>query len=295
MSELDTVPTDFAPAIDIADGEGLESAQDGHIELEGLPNTRDVGGIPAAGGRFVKHARLLRSGALDHATDRDLHVLLDDYDVRTVIDLRTEEERREHPDPEDGLVGVRFQNAPVLSASTFGVTREGGMMQALKALRKVQKDPASMMEEVYEGMMLDEGSQHGFAQFFDDVLAAEEGAVLWHCTIGKDRAGLAAALLLHVLGAPREAFEQDYAATNRYVESETQNIMDALSTFGLAGKLDKSIHVINAADPRYLQAAFGAVEREYGSLDAYVRDRLGVTDQKRATLRARYLTDDPQG
>ena len=84
--------------------------------LEGLPNTRDVGGLPTDDGRYVKHARLLRSGALDHATARDLEVLLDDYQVRTVIDLRTEEERKEHPDPQDGLVGVRFADAPVLSA-----------------------------------------------------------------------------------------------------------------------------------------------------------------------------------
>ncbi|MDU1882103.1 MAG: tyrosine-protein phosphatase, partial [Eggerthella sp.] len=162
MSQLDTVPTDFAPAIGIAPAEGLESEEGGRIVLEGLPNTRDVGGLPTDDGRYVKHARLLRSGALDHATARDLEVLLDDYQVRTVIDLRTEEERKEHPDPQDGLVGVRFADAPVLSASTFGVTREGGMMQALKMLRTVQKNPASIMEEVYERMMLDEQSQRGF-------------------------------------------------------------------------------------------------------------------------------------
>ena len=260
MSQLDTVPTDFAPAIGIAPAEGLESEEGGRIVLEGLPNTRDVGGLPTDDGRYVKHARLLRSGALDHATARDLEVLLDDYQVRTVIDLRTEEERKEHPDPQDGLVGVRFADAPV-----------------------------------YERMMLDEQSQRGFAQFFDDVLAAEDGSVLWHCTIGKDRAGLAAALLLHALGVKREAVEQDYLATNKYVQSETQNIMDALSSFGLGDKLDKSIHVINSADPRFLHAALDAVEKQYGSLDAYVRDQLSVTDEKREALRARYLTDDPRG
>ena len=168
-------------------------------------------------------------------------------------------------------------------------------MQALKMLRTVQKNPASIMEEVYERMMLDEQSQRGFAQFFDDVLATEDGSVLWHCTIGKDRAGLAAALLLHALGVKREAVEQDYLATNKYVQSETQNIMDALSSFGLGDKLDKSIHVINSADPRFLHAALDAVEKQYGSFDAYVRDQLSVTDEKREVLRARYLTDDPRG
>ena len=141
-------------------------------------------------------------------------MLLDDFDVRTVIDLRTEEERREKPDPEDGLEGVRFDDAPVLNTSTLGVTREGGIKGALKMLRAVQDDPAQIMMDIYERMVLDEASQRGFASFFDDVLDTPDGAVLWHCTIGKDRAGLAAMLLLHVLGASHEDILRDYEATN---------------------------------------------------------------------------------
>lgn len=292
---VDTVPDDFSPSLGIADAEGLEKESDGHIELEGLPNTRDIGGIRAADGRYVKHARLLRSGALAGATERDLEVLLDDFDVRTVIDLRTEEERREKPDPEDGLEGVRFDDAPVLNTSTLGVTREGGIKGALKMLRAVQDDPAQIMMDIYERMVLDEAGQRGFASFFDDVLDTPDGAVLWHCTIGKDRAGLAAMLLLHVLGASHEDILRDYEATNRYVASRTEDIMDALATYHLAGKLDKSIQVINAADPRFLQAALDAIDREFGGLDAYVEKALGITDEKRDALRARYLTADPRG
>ena len=292
---VDTVPDDFSPSLGIADAEGLEKVSDGHIELEGLPNTRDIGGIPAADGRYVKHARLLRSGALAGATERDLEVLLDDFGVRTVIDLRPEEERREKPDPEDGMEGVRFEDAPVLNTATLGVTREGGIKGVLKMLRAVQDDPAQIMRDIYERMVLDEASQRGFASFFDDVLDTPDGAVLWHCTIGKDRAGLAAMLLLHVLGASHEDILRDYEATNRHVASRTEDIMDALATYHLAGKLDKSIQVINSADPRFLQAALDVIDREFGGLDAYAEKALGITDEKRDTLRARYLTDDPRG
>ena len=292
---VDTVPDDFAPSLGIADAEGFETATDGHIEFEGLPNTRDIGGIPVADGRYVRHACLLRSGALSSATERDLEVLANDFDLRTVIDLRTEEERREKPDPEDALMGVRFEDAPVLNTATLGVTREGGIRGALKMLRTVQENPAQVMKDVYERLMLDEASQHGFASFFNDVLATEEGSVLWHCTIGKDRAGLATALLLHALGASHHDIVKDYEATNRYVASRMAEIANALAAYHLADKLDASIHVINSADPSFLQAAFDAVERTYGNLDAYLRDQLGVTDERRDILRTRYLTDDPQG
>lgn len=292
---VDTVPDDFTPALGIADAEGLEDVCDGRIELEGLPNTRDIGGIPAAGGCYVKHARLIRSGALAGATPRDLETLADEFRLRTVIDLRTDEERREKPDPEDELPDVRFEYAPLLNTATFGVTREGGLRGMMKALKTLQDDPARIMMDVYASMMVDEKSIEGFAAFFDDVLASGEGAVLWHCTIGKDRAGLATALLLHVLGAARADIVRDYEATNRYVASHTEDIVDQLAKYHLADKLDKGMHVINAADPRYLQAAFDAAERHSGDLDSFVRDRLGVTDEKRAVLRERYLTPDPLG
>ena len=292
---VDTVPDDFSPSLGIADAEGLEKVSDGHIELEGLPNTRDIGGIPAADGRYVKHARLLRSGALAGATERDLEVLLDDFGVRTVIDLRTEEERREKPDPEDGMEGVRFEDAPVLNTATLGVTREGGIKGALKMLRAVQDDPAQIMRDIYERMVLDEASQRGFASFFDDVLDTQEGTVLWHCTIGKDRAGLAAMLLLHVLGASPDDIMEDYLASNRFLESHTQEIMDALAAHHLADRLDESVRVLNSADPRFLQAALDVIDREFGGLDAYVEKALGITDEKRDALRARYLTADPRG
>ena len=189
------------------------------------------------------------------------------------------------------MEGVRFVNDPVLDTAALGVTREGGLLGALKALRALKKNPAGVMEDVYERLILDEKSQRGYARFFDDVLAAgaNEGAVLWHCTVGKDRAGLAAALLLHALGVPRDVVMADYLATNRHVASHAQDVADALAAHGLAGKFDEGIRVLNSAEPRFLEAAFSAAERAFGSLDDYLRDALCVTDEKRAALRDRYL------
>ncbi|OUO86555.1 protein tyrosine phosphatase [Gordonibacter sp. An230] len=275
----------------VADAEGPEGAFGGRIALEGLPNTRDLGGIPASDGRIVAPGRLIRSGSLDRATERDLRTLLDDCRVRTVIDLRTEEERRERPDPEGAMTGVRFVSDPVLNTATLGITREGGFLGAFRALRALKKDPAGVMEGVYERLVLDEGSQRGYARFFDDVLAAgsKEGAVLWHCTVGKDRAGLATALLLHALGVSRDAVMADYLATNHYVASHAQGVADALAAHGLSRGLDESIRVLNSADPRFLEAAFAAAERVFGDLDAYLRDALRMTDDRRASLRDCYL------
>lgn len=287
LSQTDDFPT--MPGVVITDTEGMENPEDGHISFEGLPNTRDLGGIVGAEGRVIKRDRLLRSGALHRATERDVRTLLNDYALRMVVDLRTEEERREHPDPQDALMDVRFVDAPVLGASTLGITREGGMREALKMIRSVKENPAQIMMDIYPRMLLEEESQEGFKLFFEAILDTEEGSVLWHCTAGKDRAGLASALLLHILGASRESIMKNYEATTRYLSSRTEEVMETLATYHLAGKLDESIQVLNSADPRFLAAALDAVEEKYGSLDAYVEQALGITPEKRQLLQERYL------
>ena len=92
----------------------------GHIEFEGLPNTRDLGGMPAADGKRIRTHRLLRSGLLAPATRADLARLHDDYDLRLDIDLRTDEECAERPDPVAELPGLRFVHLPVFQEPAAG-------------------------------------------------------------------------------------------------------------------------------------------------------------------------------
>ena len=114
-----------------------ERTDDGHIPFEGLPNTRDMGGIAGADGRRVVCGKLLRSGALDGATSHDLDLLRDGYRLRTVVDLRTEEERRKKPDPEDALPDVRFVDAPILNPASLGIAKEGGIKGLAEAMRAI--------------------------------------------------------------------------------------------------------------------------------------------------------------
>ncbi|MGI6106226.1 MAG: tyrosine-protein phosphatase, partial [Raoultibacter sp.] len=88
---------------------------------------------------------------------------------------------------------------------------------------------------------------------------------------------------------PYEAILDDYLATNGYTESRTQEILDALAAYGMAGKLDDSVRVLNSADERFLRAALDAVDKRYGSLDAYVHEALCVTPEKQESLQAKFL------
>lgn len=303
---MDLIPTMPGIAIEedaLPDGAAVDS--DGHIELEGLANTRDLGGIRTRDGREVLPKMLIRSGALSGATEHDAAALIDEYRLAKIIDLRTEEERLKNPDPEDLFGNVTFVDIPILNTQALGITREGGIKGLLKAVKAIDTDPAGLMTDIYPSMLLNEQSMHGYARFFEELLKDEppvgadpiasdddmpaSGSVLWHCSAGKDRAGLAAVLLLHVLGVSYEAILADYLATNKYMETRTQEILDSLSSYGMADKLDDGVRVLNSADERFLRSALDAVDERYGSLDAYVREALGITPEKAEALRSKFL------
>ena len=263
---------------------------DGHIPLEGLPNTRDLGGLPTKAGRRIAPRLLLRSGTLASATQHDIMILKDKYKVSRVIDLRTDAERANRPDPKDAFPGTQFVNIPLLRAKALGVTLDESesLSEAVKAIAATANE---RMLRIYRQMMLDKYTQKSFKRFFDELVHHGEGAVLWHCAVGKDRVGMATVLLLSALDIPDDLIVQDYLATNRFMEPLAQKMLDDLSPYGLSHGLRESVRMLNTVDRQFLQAGLDAVNAEYGSLDAFIRKELDVTEEKKGALRKNYLID----
>ncbi|MEG1512615.1 MAG: tyrosine-protein phosphatase [Raoultibacter sp.] len=259
------------------------------IALDGLANTRDLGGMETMDGRRIRDHRLIRSGALAKATNSDIRVLIDEYHVRKVVDFRTREERLESPDPQKSMGGVSFVDIPILDAQSFGITRERGIKGFLDALIELKQDPAALMIEAYSTMLVGEKCRWGYARFFEELLALEDDALLWHCSAGKDRAGLATVLVLAALGVSQDAIRADYLETNRYLRASTETFSSFLAAYHIPHEIGKSLRILNSTDVRFLDAALAPVEKMYGSLPGYLREALGVTDEKREVLRQRYL------
>lgn len=265
------------------------SSKNGHIILECLPNTRDLGGIKARDGRRIKAKALLRSGTLKRANEHDVEVLVDDYHVSKVIDLRTEKERELSPDPIEAFKGVRFVDVPILGSTALGITREMDKENLAKMKELLSENPLDVMTDIYKKMIRDNACQAGFARFFDEVLDEDKGAVLWHCSVGKDRVGLCTAFLLFSFGVDNEVVTEDYLATNFFTQNHTQEILSALAAYNLPSELRSAMQVLNSADERFLQAAFGVIDSEFGGMDAYLRDKLKVTEDKKRALQDKYL------
>ena len=243
----------------------------GRIDFEGLPNTRDLGGLPAADGRRVRRGRLLRSGTLYFATAADRRRLLEDYRLRAVVDLRGEDELAEYPDGMELMPAVRYVHADALKGTVAGISQNAEARAQLEAARMNDDDPARFMEMVYPHILLGESGIAAYRALVRCVLETTDGAVLWHCHFGRDRCGMGSMLVEVLLGVPTEAVEEDYLATNRFNPDPADERTDA--------------------NPRFIRAAVAAATREFGGVMGYVRDALGITDAEVAELRGRYLED----
>jgi len=269
----------------------IHSLFDKH-RLEGAPNFRDLGGLPAADGRHIKYGRLLRCGHLAYITKEDENKLLNDYHLKTVVDMRTENEMNRRPDTI--LDGVEYLRCPIFEQMAEGVTRETAMpndpvSSALRMAHNVEgDDPHQRMIRLY-GVFFEETGLKHYAEFFNILLAQEEGATLWHCTMGKDRCGTGAILLETALGVPAELILADYLYTNERLDPVTEETIRQARLIEDNDELMEIIRIMDAVHPDYLQALHTKAETISGSLEQLIRDKLGMTDEKLARLRDLYL------
>lgn len=303
------------------------------IDFARLPNTRDLGGLPVAEGRRIKPCRLIRSGALCDASEADLRRLMDECDVRTIVDFRTEEEAGQEPDP--SLPNVLYVFAPILQTSLIGITheakgderlgqlacepesagadgacephderksgdgaeRQGSGIDARRIAAEILAgdfDSTRYLVDFYRSAVTADFSIAHYREFFRILLEQDEGAVLWHCSMGKDRAGIATALVLLSLGASRELVIGDYLATNEFVRASNEAKARKLAQrvpFFMRRALRKRLADLLSVKPEYMGAALDAMEERGGSIEGYLRDAMGLDDDKRARLRAWYTQE----
>ncbi len=186
----------------------------GWIELDGAVNVRDLGGLPADDGRQIAERRLLRGDNLQDLSPADVHLLVDELGVTTVIDLRSPAEvTAEGPGPLTRLESVQHAYHPVLAESG---TATDAAADALAVRRDGARSRYSddLMCGHYLGYLEDRPAEVAAAL---RSIAQAGGAALVHCAAGKDRTGVVVALALSVAGVRRDAIVADYAATGERI------------------------------------------------------------------------------
>lgn len=266
----------------------------GRIPLEGLYNTRDLGGMKSKEGRRIRPRRLLRSGQLNGMTERDKEVLLKEYQLRTVVDFRTRREKEEAPDPD--LPGVQFVWDPILSDLAVGITQDKktqeDMMRFLARQLSSGVDAAKeYMTGLYRNMIKEADSRAGYRRFFAVLINQEKGAVLWHCSAGKDRVGVGTALLLEALDIPEEKIFQDYMLVNELTAQAVEEQMKKLGTRIEDPGLLACIRSLLQVQSGYLQGVLDEIRDSYGSMERFLEQEMDLGSANRKRLKELYLED----
>ncbi len=257
----------------------------GALPLKSVFNTRDLGGLKTDDGRYILPRQLLRSGDLYHLSESDVHFLREEYHLGTVIDLRTEAEKGQKPDTR--IEGVTYIEHPILAEKALGISRE---MSLEEMVMSMTKDPESYMMTMYQQLVMDSHCKSQYSEFFQYLIRQEEDqAVLWHCSAGKDRAGVATMLLLAALGVPRGAILDDYMRTNTCLYKELEYMARYMESKGCSEDAVNSMKIMLSARECYLQSAMSTILSEYGSMERYLRQEMHLTARKLTLLKDRYL------
>jgi protein-tyrosine phosphatase len=241
------------------------------IALQRAPNFRDIGGYRTTNGRHVRRGKVFRSSDLSNLTPADA-TKVDSLHIAAVIDLRTKDERTQLPSvwlrrPTDSYQSPKTSLAPTMRLILAQAATADGARRGMIEFYRQMPD-AYRME---------------YAAMFERI-AAGDLPILVHCTAGKDRTGVAIALLLTSVGVPRQTVIHDYQRTEDLLPAPKTGTAQSAAAGGvaraqaaLAQLPDDSRRALWRADPEYVQAALDSINREYGSIDGYLERGLGLT------------------
>jgi protein-tyrosine phosphatase len=243
------------------------------VKLQGAVNFRDLGGYATKSGKKVKMNVLFRTAALNSLTDADLTKIAGlqikyDFDFRGPFEVKTA--------PDKIPTGTTRISLPAGSENI-------GDSNYMKNMGRYLKSDSFMMS-FYTVLT---PFKDRYKPLFDSLITnTKSSPILFHCTAGKDRTGIAAALILYALGVKEQTIFEDYEATNYYRRKENaKSIAQMTKYYGLDEKIASNLM---GAKKEYIAATFSTIKGKYGTIDAYLEKELGLTQQKIKILRALY-------
>jgi len=272
--------TPHSVAVNSASAPVAVAAPEQPPRLATAPNFRDIGGYRTADGHVVRRGLAYRSDQLDRLSDADL-AAIGQLGPSAIVDLRTVTERAREPDRVPA--GVRHEVLDVAADSKGSL---GGDMRLAMAQIARGEGGALLVAANREFVTLP-SARRSYAALIR-LMLAPGGPVVFHCTAGKDRTGWGTAVVLSLLGVPRETVMADYMLSNTMLAEKNNAMLAGLERSGM--RLNPAfLKAALTVDPSYIGAAFDEVERTYGSMDMYARKGLGLSAGELRQLRARFL------
>lgn len=247
-----------------------DSGIDGKCEMasaNAIRNCRDLGGVGTKSGRHIRRGLLYRSAALEAGQPAQVRALRE-LGITLVVDLRSPQER--------ALKTAQF-STPDVRVLQFGRHSAHGFHQnAIAALLKQRPGGSEVVASIFRRMPTEQAQS--FAALYR-VIADNTGPILFHCAAGKDRTGVAAALLLDMLGVSRANILADFRRSNVWKDQTREDFLANFDDQAAILKLETRWRSILVAEASYLEEMFNEVERHWGGSRCYMLKKLGLTER----------------
>lgn len=250
------------------------SKTDNQFEIKKVTNFRTIGNIKNIDGRILKEGKFYRSAHLHKLKKRSFKTF-ENLGIKEIIDLRNSKEISQKPDKlSDAFIYKNY--------SAF--EDEGDQLNQAKKLvlkGKVKgSDADQRMLDFYKNYVTE--NPEIIKKIIHEILDSET-PVLYHCTAGKDRTGIITALILTILKFDRTTIYNDYLLSNNYRKQLVQKRLHLANNLHfLYPKMDLNvIEKLSWVEKNYLETSFSEIDKNYGSIDIYIHQNLGISENKR--------------
>lgn len=225
------------------------------LPITGGYNFRDLGRIKTKDDRMIKPNYLIRTDELSNLNNEDLELLCD-LNIKSVVDFRTEQER-----------SISVDKIPTTCQNEFHLDIMAGNMNTfMKKIQSGETDYKSMLHGFYTDLIRSENAQYEYRQFFKILQNPDNCGVVYHCTAGKDRTGVATALILESLNVDESIIEHDYLLSNQFLTKKYEDYISRNPTL-------VDLFLVHS---EYLHGAIETIKKHYYSVEDYLTDVLTV-------------------
>lgn len=246
----------------------------GELLLPSGHNFRDIGGYPTADGRIVKSRLVFRSGYMSRITGNDV-AQLNALGIDTICDFRANAERSERP--------TTWHEGTATELWTRNYEFSAGALAELMNRQDIMiAETRERMIDIYRVLPIEQADS--YREMFRRI-AAGRVPLVFNCSAGKDRTGVASAFLLALLGVSRELIEEDYLLTNTSIDGLIELLANnpRYREF-VTARREQALPMIRA-EAEYLNTSFAVIDAEHGGIEAYVYDVLGISPGEQDAVR----------
>lgn len=267
-----------------------------YYQMENIENFRDLGGIITSDNKKVRDGKLFRCADLSSATKNDIKKIKQ-LGIDTIVDFRSTRETMVKKDPE--IENVRYYHINLFKDKLDGIERNDKEDHFYEWMIEQSYDYpnrfADQMVANYSTMISEEYPLNGYRRFFDILLDEKSDRILWHCSAGKDRTGIAAILVLEALDADKDQIYENYLETNKHLKHSVFEVQKTVKRIAgehpnyeaILGSFSKAM----SASEEFIDNCYRTMIEKAGSPQTYLEKYLDLNDDDIRKLKAKYCED----